>query len=413
MSDEIKKNKKLNINIDSIIIAIVLIFEVCNSKLLGISLPILIIRYLSKYRDKKFKITIDRYMIWIILVFIAIFLNGIRLSNNGNQFSILYNLVTFMTVIFIYLIIRKNDYETTLKVVVRSSVIASIFMGIYILINEYSMILYRLPDYLKGTCGYRLGISSGINPNTITWTFGFFSLFLLYDLLKNKKLSLCPIYIFNLLIIFLTGSKNGLVLALIPFTYFAIKAIRQRKIKQLILILVFFVVLWILIHKVVFLYTLIGSRIDSMIYTLFSPFFSNNITVGSIDVASTEKRVNMIHVGMNMFYKKPILGWGIGSFARYSGFGYYSHNNYVEILVSGGLLLFILYYGFILYSAKKIIKNRQSESTDLAIILLLSLIMLDFSTVNFYANVIFYFRTIVMFNLIINSKKLEGQTKND
>ena len=117
-------------------------------------------------------------------------------------------------------------------------------------------------------------------------------------------------------------------------------------------------------------------------------------------MGSTEKRIEMIGEAINMYWEKPIFGWGIGAFAKYSGYGYYCHNNFFEILVSGGLILFIIYYSFIFLKAFQIFFMRKGNKKDLAIMLCISVFLLDISTVNFYSNIIFYFRTIMFAGLV-------------
>ncbi|MBZ4185591.1 O-antigen ligase family protein [Thermomonas sp. RSS23] len=55
-------------------------------------------------------------------------------------------------------------------------------------------------------------------------------------------------------------------------------------------------------------------------------------------------RMNMIEVAKRMFFENPVIGHGLGYFADAGGFGVYAHNNYLELLVSGGALLFAIYY---------------------------------------------------------------------
>ena len=180
---------------------------------------------------------------------------------------------------------------------------------------------------------------------------------------------------------------------------YAFRALRKVNIKIIILIIAFAIIMWIAMHKSPVLYTLIGKRIDSMFYTIG---IADNSAIHSagVDNASTEKRVEMIKYAAQMFWKKPLFGWGIGAFARFAGFGYYCHNNYMEMLVSGGILLFVLYYSMIFVKSIGVFGMKKGEKKDIVLILFFSLLLLDFSTVNFYSDVIFYLRTIIMFELL-------------
>lgn len=59
---------------------------------------------------------------------------------------------------------------------------------------------------------------------------------------------------------------------------------------------------------------------------------------------STLQRLEMIHVGSELFWQRPVLGYGLGMFAHVSGMGMYAHNNYCELAVNGGILAIVLYY---------------------------------------------------------------------
>ena len=391
---KMKKSEKDRKHIvDGVIISLILVFEVINSKLLIIFIPILLLRILMYSKHFNNKLTVNSNTIWLILIFCLTTINGIRLYDNAQQFSIIYNSITFLNIILVQVLLSndKRNIKKTLRVVV---VISTFILGFAIILLEYKMILFRWSDFLNGNSGYRLGISSGINPNAITWTFGFLALLTAYFILFQKKYRFLPIYLIQIIIILFTGSKNGFILSFLPLLVYGIKSIKKINVFYLVLFITFFVIFWISIHKYPIMYTLIGKRIDSMLYTL--GLFH---VKGNIDVGSTEKRLNMISYAIKMFWQKPFIGWGIGAFAILSGYGYYCHNNFMEILVSGGLFLFIIYYGFLFVKfINFILKNKDKDV--LSLILFLSLILLDFSTVNFYSNIVFFLRTSIMLELI-------------
>lgn len=61
---------------------------------------------------------------------------------------------------------------------------------------------------------------------------------------------------------------------------------------------------------------------------------------------SSFSRIMMLQRGMDLFTNSPIWGHGIEGFQIYSGFGVYSHNMYVEILVNYGLLGFFFFFSY-------------------------------------------------------------------
>jgi O-antigen ligase len=62
---------------------------------------------------------------------------------------------------------------------------------------------------------------------------------------------------------------------------------------------------------------------------------------------SGQTRLSMIVRGYELWQASPLWGYGIDQFRYVSGFAKYSHNNYVELLVSFGMVGFLLYYSVI------------------------------------------------------------------
>lgn len=68
------------------------------------------------------------------------------------------------------------------------------------------------------------------------------------------------------------------------------------------------------------------------------------------------EREDLVYVGGILFLENPFFGLGINSFAVLSGFGYYSHNNFVELAVMGGLIGLICYYYFFVSALYRLAK---------------------------------------------------------
>ena len=101
--------------------------------------------------------------------------------------------------------------------------------------------------------------------------------------------------------------------------------------------------------------------------------------------ASSKERYRMIFVGWELFKEKVVAGWGIGGFAAVSGFGKYSHNNFVEILVNFGVVGFSLYYSMHFYVLKNLFKKLKTiypQHIMMFTCILVSLIM-DYGNVSF------------------------------
>jgi O-antigen ligase len=82
--------------------------------------------------------------------------------------------------------------------------------------------------------------------------------------------------------------------------------------------------------------------------------------------SSTVERMHLIHTGIGMILEKPLFGSGIQGFAAEYG-RYYSHCNYIEIFVAGGLPGGLLYYSIfvVLWLRTVRLKKHLTESKDI------------------------------------------------
>ena len=69
----------------------------------------------------------------------------------------------------------------------------------------------------------------------------------------------------------------------------------------------------------------------------------------------------MRNLGRKWFLERPIFGWGLDAFTQLSPYETYSHNNFIEILVSSGIVGFLFYYGGIAFLFMKCSAARKNE----------------------------------------------------
>lgn len=387
--------------LDGLLISLVLFAELCfDGKALFLT-PLIFLFRIAFIK----KLYMDSSYLWLFIMMLYTTVLGMVVPNNSDNFSVWYNWAVFLNLFFIcILFFQYTIIQQFMRLLKNTVILSSLLNGVYILSHEYKVIISRLPDYMIGRCGYRLGVNMGINSNNIAWLFGLLSIFAIYFFIEEKNWMMLLLYFFQLIIIFFTGSKNGILMAIIPIIYYGIKSIRKLNLKVIILIIVLLIALWNMIQNIPFLYALIGSRIDQFLFTIGINKTSLN---SDTDVGSTLKRIDMIKTAKQMFWEKPIFGWGIGAFAKYSGYGYYCHNNYMELLVSGGIVGFIIYYGYIIIIFLQYLFSHKNKHVDLIYILLISIIIIDMGTVNFYSRISLYIRILVMFVLLVkfNSDK--------
>lgn len=84
---------------------------------------------------------------------------------------------------------------------------------------------------------------------------------------------------------------------------------------------------------------------------------------------SSSERLSLIQAAWGWFVQRPMTGWGLGSFRLMDGsLGLYAHNNYMELLVSGGIPLALIYYagqvGALLYAAREIHRSKAEDKEN-------------------------------------------------
>lgn len=118
------------------------------------------------------------------------------------------------------------------------------------------------------------------------------------------------------------------------------------------------------------------------------------------------ERLGLISRGLDMFFENPLLGSGINSFVELSGTGFYSHNNYIELGVSGGIALLAAYYfmhGKVL--SKLLFHNSGISHSErrASLLLVVVLLLLDWGMVSYNVKICVLVLCILM--SVVNAKR--------
>lgn len=117
---------------------------------------------------------------------------------------------------------------------------------------------------------------------------------------------------------------------------------------------------------------------------------------GKVD-SSALLRSRMIEIGWHQFLEKPIIGIGMGNAriinSSLNGFDAYLHNNYIELLVNGGIIGFLVYYSMYFYIIKGLFRYRNSKDKTalLCLILVIALLVSDYGAVSYYSKSTYYY----------------------
>ncbi len=130
------------------------------------------------------------------------------------------------------------------------------------------------------------------------------------------------------------------------------------------------------------LYLAIGRRFESML---------NYLTNSDVDNSMYMRRM-FISYAKQFFLEHPVLGNGPNSFALrivdILGESDYAHNNYYEILVSYGIVGFLLYYGMYAYIIAKLLKAvivYESDSAKMMLTVMAVILICEYGIVLYYS----------------------------
>lgn len=225
-------------------------------------------------------------------------------------------------------------------------------------ISGFGMIIFAMVKYggLENYIeimeeGERMGEEIA-NQNTYGMLFANASLCAAYYMLvKKKKLHIISIILFAFFALS-SGSKKAMVLIIVGVMGIAAISFGIRRIYKTVIVgAVILIAAWYVLQLPIF--ETINTRLES--------FMS-----GELNMSDT-KRMHMVDYGMELFKFRPAFGYGLDNFRVLYIERIYSHNNYVELLVSGGVVGLVLYYLMYLYpictflfgkNRKRILKNR-------------------------------------------------------
>lgn len=270
------------------------------------------------------KLVLGRNIIWPVL-FIGYSVVSILWSYNVNAAfaQLKTQLQLFLLLLFTYLVMING---ATIKDYLDAIYCAGIGMIVFAMIRYGGFENYL--DVMES--GDRMG-DAITNENTFGLIFANAALSATYYLIvKKKKWHILSILLFAFFALS-SGSKKATALIIVGILGICVVHFGIKKIYKTVLIgAVILVAAWYVLQLPIF--STINARLES--------YFSGELN------QSDRNRQEMIRLGMEYFKQRPLFGFGLSSFAvlDHSYRGTYSHNNFVEVLVSLGVVGFVLYY---------------------------------------------------------------------
>ena len=280
----------------------------------------------------------------------------------------------FITVIQLYIFLilsyeffklRKNAFKEILYAIY----IGSIVMGLYA-ISVYGF------DGLISAFLYHQRIGTEINQiNVFGMISGFGTLVGIYLYLLEHKIFYLSFLPITFIMAILSGSTKVLSILIIGFLFLFFEEVKKNKIFLLPIV----IIASFLVGKII-------VNIDDIEILKRFEQTLNIFTGQGVENGSTLLRFYMIQFGLSNFLDSPIFGYGLNSysilFGNQTGWYVYSHNNYIEILVSGGIIGFVIYYS-IYFNLFREIKLNDLSGRFVFSILFLDLI-LETANVSYY-----------------------------
>ena len=334
---------------------------------------------------QKNKIVVYIVLIWNIC-FWAFFLASSLWAADANDTLVRIGAAIQTVGIFWFLPTYIKD-KKTLVLVLRILLLA--------LVSTAIILLVRTPIESFGV--ERLGTSIGMNANELGLKMAVGALILIYLAHEKKDKTLFQKILYVLIgILFFTltlfsGSKKALFALIIgTIVYEILMAKGMKVILKIIYACLGIAIILFLLFNIPQLYNVLGRRIEATFTTL-----EGNADSHSVDRSLVERQF-YIDRGIELFDEQPLLGYGGNNFIEYmEEINYYhvaySHNNYVELLSTLGIVGFIIYYSFWVFMGWRMIKmcvqKMKKKQKDplliLFIILFVAFLILDYAMVSY------------------------------
>ncbi len=317
---------------------------------------------------KKIPLNNIKHCYWFFTFLLYTIISLIWSINSKYSIAAISKLIFDLIMIFdLTMYIRtKKDFE---KVIIMH-IIAYLYMCIRLIFFEKGK---------PGTMYY--GNIVGLYFNIIALSLGFGILFCIYLFKEKKKyywLLAIPVFYY---IIYLTGSRKGILMPIMFFLAIVILN-TEKSIKKILINLTVLCIMGAVCIGIIVSNPSLNRRIDD----LFDSFLGKKVEDFSIN-----ERKYFRDTAKQVFLENPIIGIGVNGFAAYMlkiGYSHvaYAHNNWVELLSTLGILGFIIYYSQYYYILKKSLKIFDSKDieTIIPLVAIVVLFIFEYGFVSYY-----------------------------
>lgn len=288
------------------------------------------------FKKMRFGIGFVWYLIFTLFCLFTLFYT----INTINPDFVYIRMITYLALLFLASPFLTE--EDNIKKMVKGFIVGGLIGITIVLINQYNLIgVKRLGGNIYGSYT-EFGAICMITITSFIW--------LKNSIAKNKIVQII-LFIYLLLAIILSGARKAILFSLLLVLFLQILDKRKKMSKKIVILLLLSIISIVFIYVLLnnsYLYSFIGYRIESGI---------SSVIGDDADDASLYERNTFKELAKNMISEKPILGWGIHSFAIENYFSHgnnsyfllYSHDGFLEILSCYGIVGFLLFYWIFVY----------------------------------------------------------------
>jgi O-antigen ligase len=182
-------------------------------------------------------------------------------------------------------------------------------------------------------------------------------------------------------LVYLAGSRKGMALTLVGLVFMLVFWIWQQPIERRVLLSAVSLLVFCAVGY--FLY-------KSPQFARFADI-SNLLEGRTVEDTGLVKRTLLFRDAFDLWLQRPFTGWGLDQFRIVSGWGMYSHSNYVELLANHGLVGLLLYVGVYISGLigviRRIVRSAgpiERTAAAWSLLLLGLLVAWDFGAVSYY-----------------------------
>ena len=237
------------------------------------------------------------------------------------------------------------------------------YLNLILISLTYSIIVLYIKTPLNVWGTERIGLEIGLHPNSVGFRFSLGVLIAIYFAISKKKYYYYIFAMFFMVVILFSGSRKGLIMSILSIVLFPTLFLGRKKktgeefirfLVIIVLIILSLIVVYYLVMNSEIFYNVIGKRFESWI---------------DDNDASVNERNYFAQKGIELFKSNPIIGYGMNNFSSYMrviNYSHitYSHNNFIEILCTLGIVGFVIYYSMIfsisIKGIKLFVKNKSN-----------------------------------------------------